>query len=102
MTVDDVDALSESTPEDTPSPFAAEAADARMDSRAAEQEAARWFLIAAALIALTDIVIAAYFTHAPPNALVAAALGIALVGIVADFANGPRRAVSMRSDFLAR
>src|SRR5271166_4957678 len=100
MTMDDVDTSPHSTLEDTQSPFVAEAALAQADSRVDERDAARWFFIAAALIALTDIVIVARFMRELPNALVVAALAIALVGIVADLEIGPRRAAFARWDFL--
>ena len=66
------------------------------DSQDDTRDAARWFFIAAALIALADIPIASWFTHELPKALVVAALALALAGTVADLAIGPRRAISAR------
>lgn len=86
------------TAEDTPSPAVAAAADAYTDS----QDAARWFFIAAALIALADILIVPWFKHVLPNALVVTALALALAGIVAGFATGSRREASTRSRLLER
>jgi len=91
-----VDALPQSAPEDSQSPFVAAGADTRVEA----QDAARWFLIAAALIALADILIVPWLKHELPNALVVAALATALVGIVADLAIGPRSAASARWGFL--
>ncbi len=86
--------------EDTQSPSVAAAADAQMDARVNEQDAARWFFIAAALIAMAGILIDASFRHQLPNAMVVAALAIALAGIAADLATGRRSAASARWDFL--
>jgi hypothetical protein len=98
--LDDLDALPQSALEDSQSPSVFNAADPQMDSRAEERDAARWFFIAAVVIALTDIVIVAWFKHALPSALVVGALAAALTGTVADLAIGPPRAASARSDFL--
>jgi hypothetical protein len=89
-----MDALSLSSVEESQTPAIAEAAGA--------QDAARWFFIAAALIALADIVIVPRFKHELPNALVVAALALALAGIVADLAIGSRRAGSARWRLLER
>jgi hypothetical protein len=99
-----VDALSQSAPEDSQPPFIAAAedvpADARTDARVEEQDAARWFFIAAALVALTDILIVPWFRHELPNALIFAALALALGGIVADLAIGRRRTTTARLPLL--
>jgi hypothetical protein len=50
----------------------------------AERRAARWFFLAAALIALADFLIAPHFRHAFPDALVFAVFLLAVVGLVAD------------------
>src|SRR5271169_465737 len=73
-------------------------ADARTDS----QDAARWFFMAAALIALAEILAVPWRKHELPNALVVAALALALAGIVADLAIGTRRAASARSRLAER
>src|SRR5690348_13967393 len=84
-----MDALSLSAVEESQTTTAAEAAGA--------EHAARWFFIAAALIALADIVIAPWLTHELPNALVVAALILALAGVAADLAAGMPRVASARS-----
>ena len=86
--------------EGTRSSFVAEAADATPDTRADTQDAARWFFIAAALIALTDIAIAACFGHQMPNGLVVAALAVAMAGIATDLAIGTDRGTSGRWHFI--
>ena len=91
-----MDALPQSAPEDSQSPFVTAGADTRVEA----QDTARWFLIVAALIALADILIVPWFKHELPNALVVAALATALVGIVADLAIGPRSGASARWGFL--
>jgi hypothetical protein len=87
-----MDALSLSAVEESQTTGAAEAADA--------QDAARWFFIAAALIALADVLIVPWFKHELPNALVVAALVLALAGIVADLAAGTQRFAAARSRLL--
>jgi len=77
-------------------------ADARADSQDDAQDAARWFFIAAALIALAGIAIVPWLKHELPNALVVAALMLALAGIAADLASGTRRAAPARWDSLER
>jgi hypothetical protein len=96
--VDDVDAVPQSALEDTQSPSVAGAVDARADPQAEMQDAARWFFIAAALIALGGILIGASFKHELPHAPVVAALAFALAGIAADLALGRRHAASARWD----
>ena len=86
--------------EGTRSSFVAEVADATPDTRADTQDAARWFFIAAALIALTDIAIAACFGHQMPNGLVVAALAVAMAGIATDLAIGTDRGTSGRWHFI--
>jgi len=95
-----MDALPQNALEDTPSPSVGEAEKARAAPRVEVQDAARWFFIAAALIALAGILIEASFKHEPPNALVVTALAVALMGIAADLAIGPRRAAAARWNFL--
>lgn len=98
--MDEVDARPQNTIEDEQSPFVAEAEDAQADPRVYERDMARWFFITAALIALADVVIVAFFLRGLPNALVVVALAIALAGIVADLEIGPRRVALTRWDFL--
>lgn len=83
-----MDALPASAVEESPVAGAAETAGA--------QDTARWLFIAAALIALADILIVPWLRHQLPNALVASALALALGGIVADLALGARRAAPSR------
>ncbi|HVB79844.1 MAG TPA: hypothetical protein VNE82_07835 [Candidatus Binataceae bacterium] len=75
-------------------------AEARENVREDARAAARWFFVAAALIALFGILIAPWFKHELPDALVVAAFALALAGIVADRAIGPRRAAAGRWDLL--
>ncbi len=84
-----MDALSLSAVEESQATAAAEAADT--------QDAARWFFIAAAMIALADILIVPWFKHELPNALIVAALVLALAGIAADLAAGTQRVAAARS-----
>src|SRR5277367_5478041 len=101
MTVDDVEARPQNTLEDPQSPLVVEPADAQADDPCAhERDGARWFFIAAALIALTDVVIVACVKRGLPDGLVIVALATALMGIVADLEIGPGRAASTRWDFL--
>lgn len=72
------------------------------DARVETQDAARWFFIAAALIALADIALVPWLKHEFPNALVVAALAVALAGIGADLAIGARPAASARWSFAER
>jgi hypothetical protein len=72
------------------------------EARADRQDTARWFFIAAVLIALADILVAPWFTHELPNALVVAALALALAGIVAELAVVLRRAISARGHLIER
>jgi hypothetical protein len=89
-----MDALSLSAVEESQTTAGAEAAGA--------QDAARWFFIAAALIALTDVLIVPWLRHELPNALVIAALVLALAGIAADLAAGKARVASAQSRLLER
>ena len=89
-----MDALSLSAGEESQTKAAGEAAGA--------QHAARWFFIAAALIALADILIVPWLRHELPHALVVAALALALAGVAADLAAGTPRAISARSRLLER
>jgi hypothetical protein len=89
-----MDALSFSAVEESQTTVAAEAVGA--------QDAARWFFIAAALIALADLLIVPWLKHELPNALVVAALVLALAGIAADLAAGTPRAASARSRLFER
>jgi hypothetical protein len=92
--VDHVKALSLSAVEGSPTAAAGKVASV--------QEAARWFFIAAALIALADILLVPWLKHELPNALIGVALVLALVGIAADFATKTTRAASARSSLLER
>jgi len=89
-----MDALSLTAVEESQTAAAAEAADT--------QDTARWFFIAAALIALADIVIAPWLKHELPDALVVAALVLALAGLAADLVAGSPRVASARARVLER
>ncbi len=67
-----------------------------------ERAVARWFFIVAALIALADILIVPWLTHALPNALIIAAFILGLAGISADLMVAPRRTASRRWPWLER
>ncbi len=69
---------------------------------AGAQDAARWFFIAAALIALTDLLVIPWLKHDLPNALVLVAFVLALAGIVADLAAGMQGVAAARSRLLKR
>ena len=87
-----MDALSLSAVEESQTTAAAEAA--------GTQDAARWFFIAAAMIALADILIVPWFKHELPNALIVGALVLALAGIAADLAADTQRVAAARSRLL--
>ena len=90
--MDYVDALSLSAVEESQTTAAAEAA--------GTQDAARWFFIAAAMIALADILIVPWFKHELPNALIVGAFVLALAGIAADLAADTQRVAAARSRLL--
>ena len=89
-----MDALSLSVAQESQTTAAAEATGA--------EHAARWFFITAALIALADILTVPWLRHELPNALVVAALVVALAGAAADLAAGKPRVASARSRLLER
>lgn len=87
-----MDALLLSAVEESQTTAAAEAA--------GTQDAARWFFIAAAMIALADILIVPWFKHELPNALIVGALVLALAGTAADLAADTQRVAAARSRLL--
>ena len=89
-----MDALSLSVAQESQTTAAAEATGA--------EHAARWFFITAALIALADILTVPWLKHELPNALVVAALVLALAGAAADLAAGKQRVASARSLLIER
>jgi hypothetical protein len=75
---------------------------ARVDSQDDVQGAARWFFIAAALIALADTALVSWLKHELPDSLVVSALALALVGIATDLAIGTPRSDSARWSLIER
>jgi len=97
------------TPEEAHSPSIPEPAEAGPAPQVASQvklvearSVARWFFVAAALIALADTMVVSWLKHEPPNALVVTALALALGAIAADLAASARSSVSSRSLVLER
>lgn len=64
--------------------------------------AARWFFVAAALIALADILLVPWLKHEPPNALVVTALALALGALAAELVAAGQGAAAGRSSVLDR
>jgi hypothetical protein len=75
---------------------------AAAEDMAGAQGAARWFFIAAALIALTDLLVIPWLKHDLPNALVLVAFVLALAGITAGLAAGMQGVAAARSRLLQR